>query len=105
MLGVAKLRWCWGRPPMRRNGGLVGEVLASTESLLGRAVSYGFLALEVVTTFVLVVIGGVFLASNPGLYRRRQVRSSSFAQVAWKTARYARKRETLRQWLDARSWG
>ena len=66
MFGVADFAGAAGAGPDAGTGGLVGEVLASTESLLGRAFSYGFLALEVVTTFVLVVIGGVFLASNPG---------------------------------------
>jgi predicted PurR-regulated permease PerM len=44
------------------------------EGLAGQFVHYGYRVLAVITTFVLVVIGGIFLASNPDLYRRGLVK-------------------------------
>lgn len=51
-------------------GGVVGVIASAAQAWAGQLLSYGYLLLEAVATFFLVVIGGVFLASNPELYRR-----------------------------------
>ena len=38
-------------------------------AVLGKATSFGMTALSAITSFVLVLFGGVYLAANPGLYR------------------------------------
>ena len=83
------------------NGGVLGQVLASTEGLVSRAVSYGYLALEVVTTFVLVVIGGAFLASDPELYRTGLVKLFPPSRHAKIRETLDESGETLRKWLIA----
>lgn len=48
---------------------MLRAIASAARSAAGQLASYGYLLVQGVTVFVLVLIGGVYLAARPGLYR------------------------------------
>ncbi len=82
-------------------GGVVGAIAHTARAWAGQFLSYGYIAFEVVTTFILVVIGGAFLASNPRLYRRGFVKLFPPARHRQIDRTLLASGEALRGWLLA----
>ncbi|HET7410043.1 MAG TPA: AI-2E family transporter [Paracoccaceae bacterium] len=91
-------------PPAGGTGqgsGLVAEVAEVARNFAGRLLTYGYMTFQIVTTFILVVIGGVFIAADPGLHRRGLVKlfpPNRHRQVGETVDDSGR---ALRQWLLA----
>ena len=51
-------------------GGAIESATPDVQSLFGRAVTVAFGAIGILTNLVLVLVGGIYLALDPGMYAR-----------------------------------
>ena len=82
-------------------GGVLGAITSAAQGWAGRFLSYGYVLFEIVTTFVLVVIGGAFLASDPELYRHGFVKLFPPARHRQIDRTLSASGDALRGWLLA----
>jgi predicted PurR-regulated permease PerM len=94
------------RLPAMAGGSAPGELAQAFDastigSVLGRIASLGGMVVNALTAFVVAVVGGLFLAADPGLYRRGLIRLLPRARQQRAEDALVASGEALRLWLGA----